>query len=473
MGSGPDCPAIDDPAQLSPHVRAEVFGTDGASRRALARTMDHDTRLGVDHNGRPISIDPAVRFTHTAIFGATGSGKSTLIENMIAQDLRHGDGVLVLDPHGPLAEKALALVPRRRTNEVCVFDSSDAAFPIAWNPLFEPDHSLHPKIADYLTLAIKAAWPDSWGPRLENLLRFGSATLLATPDASLANLQRLLSDDVYRQHCIGYVHNTTALNFWRHDYATWTPDEKREARAPVMNKVDQILFFPELLHILGQRSSKLDIDSVMAERRIVIANLAKGATSETAAFLIGSLLLGRFNLAGFARAAVPAPMPAFHVYIDEAKSFAPRILRPLLNDARKFHMSLTLATQGTADLDPQLRASILDNVGSLICFRLGPDDAAELAPQFAREHQAFNHAGLMHLHVGEAWARVQAPHGGGTHHLLTDPPPPPVGDPTAVRQQSRQAFTRPVAAVAGYIRTVTAHTTVEPSRLRRPRKRLP
>ena len=420
--------------------------------------MNDQTHLGFTHDGHPISIPQRVRVWHTAILGATGVGKSTLIENMVAQDMARGDGILLLDPHGPLATKSIELVPPERTNHVCLFDPGDREFPIGWNPLDERDPLLHAKIASGVTTAIKWLWPDSWGPRLENLLCFGAETLLATPGASFAQLHRLISDDDYRERCINFVHNTTTRNFWHNDYATWSEQEKREARAPVMNKINQFLFFPEILHVLAQPSSTLRLDVAMAKRRIIIANLAKGTTSDAVAYLIGSLLLSRALAVGFARANAPLPLaPAFHIYVDEAQAFAPKILRSIITDARKLNISLTLATQSLSELDDGVRAAIMANVGTRVCFQLSPDDAALFAPLLNREHQTFNPHRLTQLGVGEAYVKMRGEHGGDAHHLFTQPSPERRSDPENVRKQSRQHYARARDTVAAYIARVTSH----------------
>jgi hypothetical protein len=449
--------------------------------------MDHHhTIIGADHTGTRISISEDVRFFHTALFGSTGSGKSTLMEHMIAQDMARGDGVLVIDPHGPLAARALELVPPWRTNHVCVFDPSDTQHPVGWNPFHEPDHALHPRIADAFTLSMKAMWPDSWGPRLEDLMKASAATLLAMPDASPALMQRLLTDDAFRERAVSYVRNTTTLSFWNHEYASWTDQEKREARGPVMNKVRALLFFPEILHILGQRSSTLNVDTIMRERRIVIANLARGTTSESATFLIGSLLLDRFCAAGYGRAqhvAAASAIPHFHIYVDEARSFVAKVLRDLLRDMRKFKVSLSLASQGTTDLDPLLRSTVLDNAGTIVCFGLGPDDAEQLAPLMSPDQQEMRPARLTNLATGETYVKMRSPHGALVHHVHTTPPPAPSRHPAAiaevirhveaVRKQSRRRYSRPADLVATYIRQVTSHTTLKSKRLKRTRPRLP
>ena len=435
--------------------------------------------LGLDHRDSIVSIPHAVRSWHTVVLGATGVGKSTLFENMIAQDIARGDGVLVLDPHGPLFESCIKLISPERINHTCLFDPTDRDFPIAWNILDEPNPLLHAKIADGITIAIKWLWPDSWGPRLENLLRFSIETLLATPEASLANLLRLLSDDQYRERCIAYVTNSTTLKFWRNDYATWADNERREARQPIMNKVDKFLFFPEILHILAQQSSRLRLEDIMAERRIMLANLAKGATSESVAYLIGSTILSRVLALGFDRIHQPGRQqkelpPLFHVYVDEAQHFAPKILQSFLTDARKLRITITLATQSFSELDESLHTAILTNAGTRVCFQLGPSDAETFAPLLNREHQEFNAHILTQLGVGEAFVHMRGEQGANSHHLFTHSPPVPRNkNPDAVRKQSRQHYARDRAHVAAYIsRTAQHHSATNTKRLKR-KKRTP
>ena len=176
-------------------------------------------------------------------------------------------------------------------------------------------------------------------------MKFSLETLLATPETSLYNILRLISDDDYRERCIANVTNQATLQFWRNDYATWSETERREARGPIMNKINAFLFYPEVLNILGQQSSRLRLDTIMSERRILLANLAKGATSESVAYLIGSMILARVLALGFDRLLEPKSslrpsLPPFHIYVDEAQKFAPKILQSILTDARKLNISL-------------------------------------------------------------------------------------------------------------------------------------
>ncbi len=444
--------------------------------------MEYETELGLDQRDGVVSIPHTVRSWHTVILGATGVGKSTLMENMIAQDMARGDGVMVLDPHGPLFEACLRLVPPERINRTCLFDPTDRAFPIAWNLLDEPNELLHAKIADGITTSIKWLWPDSWGPRLENLLRFSLVTLLATPETSLAHLLRLLSDDEYRERCIGYLRNQTALKFWRKDYGTWTDTERREARSPIMNKIDKFLFFPEMLNILGQQSSRLRIDKIMAERRLLLANLAKGATSESVAYLIGSVILARVLALGFDRITVPRTTgeatpasPPFHVYVDEAQHFAPKILQSILTDARKLNISLTLGTQSFSELDESLHTAILTNAGTRVCFQLGPTDADKFAPLLNRDHQTFNAHLLTQLGVGEAYVNMRGNRGATSHHIFTYPAPAARNDnPEAIRKQSRRAYARAQDHVVSYIaRAASHHSSKKGKRLGRNKRQRP
>ena len=438
--------------------------------------MDYETHLGLDHRDQLVSIPHTVRTWHTIILGATGVGKSTLMENMIAQDIARGDGVLVLDPHGPLFETCIGLVPPHRTNDSCLFDPTDRDFPIAWNILDEPNPRMHAKIADGITITMKWLWPDSWGPRLENLLKFSLETLLATPQTSLYNILRVISDDDFRERCIANVTNQATLQFWRNEYATWSESERREARGPIMNKINAFLFYPEILNILGQQSSRLRLDTIMSERRIRLANLAKGATSESVAYLIGSMILARVLALGFDRlhkpkAALRPSMPPFHIYVDEAQKFAPKILQSILTDARKLNISLTLSTQSFSELDESLHTAIKTNAGTRVCFQLGPDDAEIFAPLLSREHQAFNPHTLTQLATGEAFVHMRGTRGSDSHHLYTYPSPAPRNNNAeAIRKQTRRAYSRPLEQVSHYLTRIASHHSGTKRRLKKLRR---
>jgi hypothetical protein len=399
--------------------------------------MPTHTYIGRTSNQSAITLALQERLRHTVILGSTGVGKTTLLLNIVAQDIARGDGLLLLDPHGDLAEYALSLVPKYRSNQVCYFNLTDHDFPIGFNVLEDvaPDHRA--VVADGGVSAMRAIWSDMWGPRMEQILRHSLMALLETPNASLALLPRLLTDTEFRGRTVARVSNPLTRTFFERRFETWRDTYREEAIDPVLNKIDAFLFSPTILNVIGQAHSTLHFDKAMASGRVVIANLARGIIGETASHLMGALLLARVQAAGMARALLPQEQRRpFHIIIDETQNFGTEVIAQLLSEARKYGLSLTLATQFLAGLDDSLRAA-LANAATLIVFRVGQEDATLLAPEFDRAHQNFNPYALRLLQTGEAMVRVSGSEG---DLLALEDAPAICGIAEHVKKQSRRHY---------------------------------
>lgn len=407
--------------------------------------MATHTQIGRSLSGRTISLSKVERLRHTAIFGSTGVGKSTLLLNIVAQDIARGDGLLLLDPHGDLAEYALSLVPPWRNNQTCYFNLTDRDFPIGFNVLEDVALDHRAVVADGVVSAMRAIWSDMWGPRLEQILRHSAMALLETPNASLVLLPRLLTDADFRARIISRVANPLTRAFFERRFETWRDTYREEAIDPVLNKVDAFLFSPAILNVIGQARSTLHFEHAMARSRIVITNLARGIIGETASHLMGALLLARVQAAGMARALLPQEeRRPFHIIIDEAQAFGTEVVAQLLSEARKYGLSLTLATQFLAGFNERLRAAIIGNATTLIVFRVGHNDALALAPEFDRAHQSYNPYALQQLQTGQAMVRVLGSEGDLT--TLEDAPPAR-GIAGHVKKQSRLHYGMPRAVI--------------------------
>jgi len=411
--------------------------------------MDPLTYIGTTQSASTLALDAGQRARHIALFGATGVGKSTLLLNLVAQDIARGDGLLLLDPRGDLAERALSLVPRNRNNQVCYINLSDLAHPVGLNLLEDVAPDARALIVDGVVSAMRSIWSDSWGPRLEQILRHGARALLETPNASIVLLPRLLTDPPFRASVLRRVSHPLTRSFFETRFNGWRDDYREQAIDPVLNKIDAFLFSEAIKNVIGQASSTLHLEQAMERQRIVIANLSKGLVGETNAYLMGALLLARAQAAAMGRAAMPeGERRPFHILIDEAQNFGVGMVGQLLSEARKYGVTITIATQFLDALPDAVRASVLANVGTLIAFRVGHDDALALAPEFDREHQAFNPHMLQQLATGEAMVRVAA--SGGALVSLPEAPEP-VGDAERVRRQSRLHYGRPREAVESKI----------------------
>ena len=346
-----------------------------------------------DHRGqrRPFGIWTRDRRSHLFLLGKTGTGKSTLLRTMIEQDLQAGRGLALLDPHGDLVEEVVAAVPASRRSDVLYLDTpNQRERPWHFNPfagVAEDDRSL---AAAGLVEVFEKLWPHDWGPRLEHLLRNVVFTLLAVPGATMGHIPRLLTDRGFRRTLLGHVSNPAVLHFWDSEYERYSLRFRAVVIAPLQNKVGAMLTDPTVRSILTARESSFDLRATMDEGRVLLVNLSKGSIGEGPADLLGSLLVAHLGLAGLSRADTPERRRRdFFVYLDEFQSFATMALANLLAELRKYRLGFVLANQYLSQLDPGIRDAVLGNVGSLLSFRVGAQDAAlisrELAPTFREE----------------------------------------------------------------------------------------
>lgn len=393
------------------------------------------TQLGETPDGAPIGVTLQERLRHMAAFGATGVGKSTLFQNLIAQNMARGDGLLLLDPHGDLAEDALGLVPASRHNHVCYFDLGDLAHPVGLNileDLHPDDRATH---AENIVSAMRAIWKESWGDRLERILRHATTALIETQSASLVLLPRLLTDADFRQRIVPRLSNPITRSFFETQFDVWRDQFRDEVIVSVLNRIEAFTYSPAVRNVIGQSKSTLHFEQALERSRIVIVNLAIGTIGEIPAYLMGSLILARVLAAGMARTKIDrAARTPFHLYIDEAQYMAGTIIRPLITGGRKFGLSVTLASQGLAELDERTRATVRNSVHSLLAFRLGDEDAEVLAPEFDRPHQDFNPFVLRQLDIGQAMLRIPGRYG---EMVITAAPPELSDRAEIVRKQSR------------------------------------
>jgi hypothetical protein len=324
---------------------------------------------------------PADRLRHLWVIGKTGSGKSTLLANLILQDLARGTGLLVLDPHGDLIDTVLPFVPPERTNDVLVFNPADRDFPVSFN-VFRQGRRPHEDLSLFsgqLVTVFKRYWADSWGPRLEHILRNAILAVAPHPQATLVFLYRFLTDEHLREEVIETVQDPLVRQFWTKEFAGYGAALKSEAVAPVLNKLGAFVANPIIRNIVGQERSRVDLIDIMSRSSIVFAPLPTGRIGEDASHLLGGLLLTAVQLAAMAR---PRGGPTFMVYADEFQHFVTDSVATILAESRKFGLGLVLAHQYLGQLTESVRLAVLGNVGSTIIFRIGGDDALALENEF-------------------------------------------------------------------------------------------
>ena len=328
------------------------------------------------------------RRRHCYTIGKSGVGKSTLLKNMMIQDIMAGHGVGFIDPHGDDAEDLLNLIPSQRMRDVVYFNPGDRAFPMGLNLLRNFEGIPRDMVVSAIVSAFKSVWGDFWGPRMQHILSAVIASLADCENTSILGIQRMLLDEQYRSWVVRQVKDPLVRYFWTHEF----PQYKRiqaEALGPIQNKVGQLTMSPILRNILGQVGTAFDARFIMDKQKIFIANLSKGKLGEDKSNLLGALLVTQFQFAAMSRTDIPQQdRKDFFLFVDEFSSFATDSFASILSEARKFRLCLTLSNQFTEQLRPEIRAAIFGNVGSIISFQIGEADAAVLERQFGSAYSA-------------------------------------------------------------------------------------
>jgi len=347
---------------------------------------DQNITIGERHgwgDSQPFGIAAIDERQHIYIIVKTGSGKTTLLRNLILQHIALGHGVGVIDPHGDLAEELLNHIPPARADHLVYFNPGDLEFPIGLNVIGNVTPDERHLVASGVVGAFKAIWRDSWGPRLEYILYNSVSALLECRNQTLLGVNRLLIDDEYRAKVIRQVKDPFIKAFWAEEYENYDERFKREAIAPIQNKIGQFLLNPVIRNILGQIKKKVDIPFVMDNGRLFIANLSKGQLGHDKANLLGSLLVTQFQLGAMARSNRPeSERRDFYLFIDEFQNFSTDAFASILAEARKYRLCLTLSHQYIDQLPLPIRQAVFGNVGTLIAFRIGYTDAEVMTKEF-------------------------------------------------------------------------------------------
>jgi hypothetical protein len=338
----------------------------------------------------PFGIKQVDRLAHLYVIGKTGTGKTTLLETLMRQDIASGQGFALLDPHGDLVEKLAASIPEERRNDVIYFNAPDPNQPWGYNPLKRVVPEKRPLAASGLLEVFKKMWSDSWGPRMEHILRNALLALLDQPHATLIDIPRLLEDDVFRKNVAREASNPQVQEFWLKEYAHYSYRLRAEAIVPIQNKVGAFLADPTLLRILTEPEKTISIRDIMDKGKILLVNLSKGKLGEDSSSLLGGLLITTIGLAAFSRADMPEQSRRdFYLYADEFQNFTTLSIVNMASELRKYHVGIVLAHQYLHQLELEIRHAVLGNVGTVVSFRIGPEDASfmekEFYPKFSKE----------------------------------------------------------------------------------------
>ncbi len=365
----------------------------------MAFTYDHDHEHEINlfaetnyrNARRKFGIKTDDRRRHVYVLGKTGMGKTTLLENMILNDIAAGHGVAYVDPHGDTAEKLLDFIPADRINDVVYFNPADIDFPIGFNVLEAVDEAHRPLAAQGLMGVFKKIWPDVWSARMEHILNNCILSLLEYPNSTLLGINRILTDKEFRKRVVSGIKDPVVRAFWVDEYARWEDRFRNEAIAPIQNKVGQFLAATVIRNIVAQVKSTINVREIMDEGKILIINLAKGRIGEDSSRLLGGMLITKIQLAAMERVDMPEEdRRDFYLYVDEFQNFATQSFANILSEARKYRLNLIIAHQYIEQLDEDyVRPAVFGNVGTMIFFRVGGADAEfleqEVAPRFLPE----------------------------------------------------------------------------------------
>lgn len=347
-------------------------------------------RTNTRNNHRDFGIWQADRLFHFYVIGKTGTGKTTLLETLAIQDIHGGRGVAVIDPHGDLAERLVAQVPESRKDQLIYLDAANPNQPYGYNPLRKVPDQWIPLAASGLMEAFKKLWADAWGPRMEHILRNALYALIEYGEATLPDILRMFTDKDFRKEVIQWVSNEQVRLFWESEYQGYNPRYVQESVAPIQNKVGAFLADPRLYRMFTKPPVDVRFRQVMDQGKILIVNLAKGKLGEDSSNLLGALLVTTLGLAGLSRVDVEeSKRRDFYLFVDEFQNFTTLSVANMVSDLRKFHIGLVMAHQHLYQLEPEVRHAVLGNAGTIVSFRLGPEDAEifakEFEPVFARE----------------------------------------------------------------------------------------
>lgn len=404
----------------------------------------------------PFGIKARDRSKHVYVIGKTGMGKSTLLENMAIQDIRNGNGIAFIDPHGSSAEKLLEYVPEERAKDVLYFAPFDLEHPIAFNVMEDVGYDKRHLVVSGLMSAFKKIWVDAWSARMEYILSNVLLALLEYPDSTLLDVNRMLVEKAYRKKVVEYVTDPIVKSFWVDEFANYTDRYTQDATPAIQNKVGQFTSNPLIRNIVGQAKSSFDLREMMDTKKILIVNLSKGRMGETNASLLGSMLTTKIYLAAMSRADLPAKeiakLPDFYFYVDEFQSVANDSFADILSEARKYKLAITLAHQYIEQMEENVRDAVLGNVGTTIVFRVGPLDSElfekVFAPQFTAEDLV--NLGRYQMYITLSIDGVGSPPFSATTLPLIEPPS--VSHSDRIIAFSRERFGRPRAIVEEVVR---------------------
>ncbi|HVO86403.1 MAG TPA: DUF87 domain-containing protein [Candidatus Binatia bacterium] len=411
--------------------------------------------LGVTNfrgDNRVFGLRRVDRGRHVYILGQTGTGKSGALELLTISDIYYDQGFAVIDPHGDYAQHVLSFIPERRLEDVVYFNPADTDYPIGFNPLEVTDKTLKGHISSEMVGVLKRLFADSWGPRLEYILRYTLLALLDYPNSTLLDITRMLTDKKFRANVIEHIDDPVVKNFWVTEFASWNDKFASEAVAPVLNKVGAFTANPMIRNIIGQPKSTFNLRQIMDEGKILVVNLSRGLMGEDNAGILGAMMVTKIQLAAMGRADMAeSKRRPFYLYVDEFQNFATDSFATILSEARKYALNLTIANQYISQMAEAVRDAVFGNVGTMMSFRVSPDDAPFLTkyfePQFEPTDLIQQHSRYFFISMMIADEKAP-PFSAKTLNL----PETPIDMTSRIIELSRSRYSSDLAAVDAHIR---------------------
>jgi type IV secretory pathway TraG/TraD family ATPase VirD4 len=341
-------------------------------------------------------IKQADRLMHTYMLGKTGVGKSTLIESMLMQDINAGRGCCLIEPHGDLVEKVFKNIPAHRINDVIYFDITDPKLKLKYNPFRKVSPEKRSLVASGILDVFSKLWDSAWGVKLEHILRHAILTLLDQPKATVADIVEILLNKDYRTECLQYVKSESVRKFWKREFKEY----HKYDLLPVLNKIGGMLVHPVINRVLIENPEEVSIRKAMDEKKIVLVNLSKGHLGADVSHILGALFITSIASASFSRVdTAESDRVPFMVYIDEFHNFTTLSLVNMFAELRKFKVGMTLAHQYMEQLDPDIKSAVLGNIGTLISFRIGTQDAMLMAKEMYPEIDVEDFINMPNYHI--------------------------------------------------------------------------
>lgn len=409
--------------------------------------MGHVQYRGIDV---PIHIKEEDRRRHMYIIGKSGSGKSVFITNMAIQDIAHGKGVCVVDPHGDLVQDILEHIPKHRADDVIVFNPSDIERPIGLNILeAKTEDQKDFAVQEMISIFYKLFPPEMIGPMFEHQMRNVMLTLMADIEhpGTIIDIPRMFTDDAYVKLYLQKLKDPVVRAFWEKEMAKTSDFHKSEMLGYLISKVGRFVENGMMRNIMGQQKSGFDFRDIMDEQKILLVNLAKGTTGEVNAKLIGLIVVAKLQMAAMSRASLDEEhRKDFYLYIDEFQNFVTDSIATILSEARKYRLNLTIAHQYMGQLvddkgKTEIRDAVLGNVGTMNAFRIGPEDAEVLAKEFAPTFGSYD---LLNVPKFSCYTKLLIDNTASKpFNMLTDPPRKGSADiAEAIAELSRLKFGR-------------------------------